>query len=211
MVNVIPLIGGSIGTCIYLLEEDGNIVLFDFVPQVEDLIRKNGYIPDKVILTHIHFDHIEMLSNFQKKYPFELLLSGEALEGINDPSRTLLEFVPELIRGPVLPVDLKNSKIIRDNDFILWKGHSIEAVSSAGHSPDSMMYIFRENKCVFTGDTIFYGSVGRTDFPGSSQEQLLASIKKLFTKIDDDFTLYPGHGPKTTAGFEKLNNPYIEI
>jgi hydroxyacylglutathione hydrolase len=83
----------------------------------------------------------------------------------------------------------------------------LSIIHTPGHSPGSISIICKE--LVFTGDTLFKGSIGRTDLPGGDLEQILTSIKERLLTLDDDTIVYPGHGPKTTIGVEKLTNQFL--
>jgi hydroxyacylglutathione hydrolase len=217
MLNIKKIIGGSIGTNCYVIEDpaktsDGKtaVVLVDYVPEAETYIAKNDFNVDKILLTHIHYDHIEYLSLFQKKHDFEICLSGLAYTTINDPGKNLVAFTPFMDEyDRTDKVNLDRAKKVSDGDIIMWKDHSFKVLSSPGHSPDSLMYVLDEKKCVFSGDTLFHQSVGRTDFPGSSHEDMINSINRLFEKAGDDYIVYPGHGDHTTVGYEKNNNPFL--
>jgi glyoxylase-like metal-dependent hydrolase (beta-lactamase superfamily II) len=210
MVNIKLLTGGSIGTNCYIIEDAGKAVLVDYVPQAEAFVKKNGLNVEKILLTHIHYDHIEYLSVFQKNRDIKLYLSDYAYAYINDPEKNLIIFTPFLDEyNRTEKVNLDNAMKISDNDIIEWQDHSFKVLSSPGHSPDSVMYVLDEKRCVFSGDTLFYQSVGRTDFPGSSHEDMINSIKKLFASVGDDYAVYPGHGDRTSIGFEKNNNPFL--
>ncbi|MFA6716217.1 MAG: MBL fold metallo-hydrolase, partial [Victivallaceae bacterium] len=90
---------------------------------------------------------------------------------------------------------------VPSNDF--------ELIETPGHSPGGVCYYFKQIPAVFVGDTIFRGSVGRSDLPGGSHEQLINSIKSKLMTLPEDLKLYPGHGPATTVGSEKKYNPYL--
>ena len=86
---------------------------------------------------------------------------------------------------------------------------TFEVITTFGHTMDSITYYFREDKIMFTGDFLFYGTIGRCDLPESNYDVMLKSIEKI-KKYDDDIVIYPGHGIKTKLGYEKLNNPYFK-
>jgi hydroxyacylglutathione hydrolase len=210
MLKISTVPGGSLQTCSYVItDEDNNAVLIDFVPEITGFLKKNNLKIIKLLLTHIHFDHIEGLSDFQKDNRFEFYLSIEALSFFKEPSKDILYFFPPDIINNIKNLNLENTMIVRENDKISWNNHTIEVLESPGHSPDCLMYILNENESVFSGDTLFYGSVGRTDLPGGNYEELKKSIRKLFSYVPENFKVYPGHGPETTVGFEKKNNPYV--
>jgi glyoxylase-like metal-dependent hydrolase (beta-lactamase superfamily II) len=88
-------------------------------------------------------------------------------------------------------------------------GTTCRVLATPGHSPGSLSFYFESLGAVFVGDLLFYRSVGRTDFPGSSERELMRSVRtKIFT-LPEDTVVYPGHGPETTVGQERLNNPFF--
>lgn len=208
--NLFRVIGGNLGVNCYVLEKDKNIILIDFVPEVEDFIKKNNYNLEMILLTHIHFDHFEMLFDFQKNFNFKLGLSKYGFERINNKQYNLLENFPKEILGFIKDIDLKNAFILKDREILKWQNLEIEIVETPGHSEESLCFVINSDKIVFTGDTIFYMSIGRFDLRGSDENKLYESIKKLFSLIKDDYTLYPGHGEKTNVIFEKRNNFFIK-
>ena len=172
------IVGGSIGTnCYVISDNEKNSVLVDYVPEAEPYISKNSLIINKVFLTHIHFDHIEYLSLFQKKKDFDLYLSEYAYKNINDPEKNLVAFTPFMDEYEKTDkINLSRAILINDNDIIEWNNRPFfKVLLSPGHSPDSVIYISDEIKSVFSGDTLFHLGVGRTDFPGSSHEKMLES------------------------------------
>ena len=86
---------------------------------------------------------------------------------------------------------------------------TFEVITTFGHTMDSITYYFREDKVMFTGDFLFYGTIGRCDLPESNYDIMLKSIEKI-KEYDDDIVIYPGHGIKAKLGYEKLNNPYFK-
>ena len=88
-------------------------------------------------------------------------------------------------------------------------GLECKVLSVPGHTPGSVAYYFKKEKCVFVGDTLFLESIGRTDFPFSSHEQLVTSIRSELFSLPDDTIVYPGHGPETSIGYEKEHNAFL--
>jgi len=155
------------------------------------------------MLTHIHFDHFEGLSDFLTIYPdIPVYISKEGKDGINKPVYTLNFQSP-------YHIDTDSFRAVDNSSIIEWGGVKINVLKTPGHSVDSVVYYVPELKSVFCGDTIFYRSVGRTDFPGSSHEVLMSSIASIFAQYDDGTILYPGHGPVTSIGSEKKHNSFI--
>ena len=87
--------------------------------------------------------------------------------------------------------------------------HDIEVIETPGHSMGSVVLYIKDERVAFTGDTLFRGSIGRTDFEGGSMLMIIQSLR-MFVQFPDDITLLPGHGPKTTMGYELAHNPYLD-
>ena len=88
-------------------------------------------------------------------------------------------------------------------------GVTCRVLATPGHSPGSLSFYFQDLGAVFVGDLLFYRSVGRTDFPGSSEQELIRSVRSKIFTLPKETVVYPGHGPETTVGQEKLNNPFF--
>ncbi|WP_400262104.1 MBL fold metallo-hydrolase [Sphingobacterium sp. SG20118] len=93
--------------------------------------------------------------------------------------------------------------------FIKIGDHELQLIFAPGHSPAHLCFYSAKNKFLIGGDVLFKNSIGRTDLPGGNHELLLKNIKEKIYILPDDITVYPGHGPTTTIGFEKANNPFI--
>lgn len=209
MINIEKIIGGMIQTNSYIIYEGTKAVLIDFVPEAENFLIDNNLQLQSLLLTHIHFDHIEGLSKFQEKNDFKIYLSKEAYDFLKSPNLNFLSIFPPIVIDNIKNIKLDNYKILDDNMIIKFHNTNIKALKSPGHSPDSMIYIIDTNKIVFSGDTIFQCGVGRTDLPGGNYQQMINSINKLFNLVDNDYILLPGHGPGTNVKYEKNNNPFL--
>lgn len=172
---------------------------FDLIDEnIEKLNLKIKYI----ILTHGHIDHIKALVPLKKKTKAKVLIHKEDLPILSDPIYNLSQFTGE--DSSFSEPDL----LLKDGDTIEFGKVKLLVLHTPGHTPGSIS-LYTDN-LLFTGDTLFCEGMGRTDLPGSSQEKLLNSVKqKLFTKPDDT-EVFPGHGPSTTIGWEKKNNPWIK-
>lgn len=172
---------------------------FDLIDEnIEKLNLKIKYI----ILTHGHIDHIKALVPLKKKTKAKVLIHKEDLPILSDPTYNLSQFIGE--DSSFSEPDL----LLKDGDTIEFGKVKLLVLHTPGHTPGSIS-LYTDN-LLFTGDTLFCEGMGRTDLPGASYEKLFSSIKqKLFTKPDDT-EVFPGHGPSTTIGWEKKNNPWIK-
>jgi len=183
-----------------VLHEDGRAWIVDpgqEGPRIVALLEKKGLEPAAVLLTHAHFDHIcgipELLRTFPK-LPVFVGMEDAVMFG-----HPFNQFPPEYTSVPK-PPDL------RDPADAAVPG--LEVIRTPGHTPGGVCYYFPKDRLLLSGDTLFAGSVGRTDFPGGSMAKLVESLKKL-TALPDDTLVIPGHGPHTTIAAEKSGNPFL--
>lgn len=159
--------------------------------------RLAGAAPKAILLTHAHFDHIGAVGALQRLYlGLPVFVHPEDAKIITHP---LNNFVPDY---PPVPMP----------ENVVWNPDAIEGcevVETPGHTPGGVCYFFPADGVMFTGDTLFAGSVGRTDLPGGDMATLMASIGKL-TRFPDDTLVVPGHGASTTIGNEKRRNPFLQ-
>lgn len=177
---------------------------FDYERQELDrFIESNGLKPVKLINTHCHFDHILGITHCRAKYhlPFE----AHADEAI------LVENVVahgDLFGIPVEPVEAPDAFFVEGDKLRFGKSY-LEVIEAPGHSPGGVVFYNPEQKILIAGDVLFYGSIGRTDLPGGNFEQLVGNIQTKLLTLPEDTVVYSGHGPETTIGFEKKNNPFL--
>ena len=193
----------------YLLidEKSKEAILFDCSKFSEDLLEMlDEYCATLkyVLITHGHFDHILGLNKLHEKMP-----EVEILAPKND--KNLIEGVVEFVNnfvGNIEDVEVPYiSKYIDENSQISIGDEKIKIINTPGHTLGGVCY-FVDNK-LFSGDTIFLGSVGRTDLPNGSYEQIKKSVKNVLEMFDDDVKIYPGHGDSTTVAYEKKYNPVL--
>ena len=100
-------------------------------------------------------------------------------------------------------------KFIDEGDQITFGNTTLDILFVPGHAPGHIVFVYPTDKIIIGGDVLFYGSIGRTDLPGGDHDTLIKSIKSKLFPLGDEYVIYPGHGPKTTIGFEKKNNPFL--
>ena len=193
----------------YLLidEKSKEAVLIDCSEYIEDVgvVLKNYDAKLKYILiTHGHFDHVLGINKFHEMYPetqiIAPLLDKDLIEDIGT-------FVDRFIGGMgQVDVPHVDNYVSENNEFTIGE-HKIKIISTPGHTKGGVCYSVDEK--IFSGDTIFLGSVGRTDLPGGNFEQIRSSVKKILEMFDDEIPIYCGHGASTSVGYEKVHNPVI--
>lgn len=171
---------------------------------IEAMIARYKLKPVAVLLTHGHFDHLSAADAVRKRYGIKVYAGNEERPVMNSSSYNLsLPFTGE---GMTFEAD-EYFKPGKELDFA---GFRIETITVPGHTIGSVCYYFEEQKVLFSGDTLFAGSVGRSDFPTGNAGQLIRTIKSGLMSLPDDVKVYPGHGESTTIGCERVNNPFIQ-
>lgn len=168
-------------------------------------INDEGLKPVHNLGTHGHLDHhfgdAAILSAFN--------LQPEVAEGdkvlMQHPREAALQML-----GMDLNIDLPAGNLkLTENEEVKFGSHTFKIIRTPGHSPGSVSFYCAEENVLFTGDTLFKGSIGRTDFPGGSMFQIISSLREL-AQLPDKTIVYPGHGPQTSIGFELAHNPYMD-
>lgn len=168
------------------------------------VVEQSGISLEYIILTHGHVDHIGGVEDYRKKFPQIKVIAAKAeLEMLKNP-----DFNMSNMMG-MSPVSLVPDITVVEGDCISVGDIDMRFVMTPGHSPGGMCIIIDKEKVVFSGDTLFAQSIGRTDFPGCSFEKLINSIKEKLFILDDDTVVYPGHMNSTSIGFEKRHNPFV--
>jgi len=171
--------------------------------ELDGFIAEKQLKPVRLINTHCHFDHIMGITHCRIKYkvPFEIHPDEEILveHAVDSGDRFGI---------PMEPIDAPDA-YFREGDRITFGNSHLEVIESPGHSPGGVVFYNPEQKILIAGDVLFYGSIGRTDLPGGSFEQLTGNIKTKLLTLPGETVVYCGHGPETTIGFEKKNNPYL--
>lgn len=163
--------------------------------------RELGLNIKSIILTHGHIDHIMAVDVVKEATGAQILIHREDAPMLVDGKRNLSYFMGSLKNYSAADV------LLKDGDTIKVGNLEIKVLHTPGHTPGGICLVI-EGK-IISGDTLFEGSVGRSDFPGGSHETLIGSIKNKLMSYPDETKVYPGHGPSTTIGFERLNNPFL--
>ena len=204
--DVIVFPYGPLGSNMYAVKTSEHAIIID--PSVSPefpLVRSKlmNISIDAIILTHAHYDHCACLD--------EWVVSTGAQAYLADEDKALL-FDPYMNCSGGFGEPLKlSSDTLNIGESIDLSGFSrIQIIKTPGHTPGSVCILFEDEKVMFTGDTLFEGSVGRSDLPGGDTRTLLSSLK-IFKEMNDDITIYPGHGESSKIGIEKKYNPYLSL
>lgn len=198
---------GMVGTNCYLLcnmdiKECVLIDPADSQDEISRMIDESGCSLKGILLTHGHFDHIMAADAVRDKYGVKVYASCDEKNTLEQPHINLGEAYG-------LKLSVKADVWHKDGEILKLAGFDIEALHTPGHTEGGTCYYIREIGVLFSGDTLFCGSVGRTDFPGGSMSEIVRSIKEKVMVLPDDTKVYPGHGEGTSVGYERENNPFL--
>ena len=177
---------------------DPGMMAEEILKHVKDL----GLQIKVIVLTHAHMDHTGALAEVKEATDAEVAMHADdapLLRGSNPMMR-----MPGSSKEPPAP-DI----LLKDGDVIDIGDLHFNILHTPGHSPGGICLLEKDNEIVFTGDTLFQFSIGRTDFPGGSHEGLVQNIKDKLMILPDKTTVCPGHGPDTTIGVERRINPFL--
>lgn len=198
---------GAVGTnCYFAINEQTKECLVidpgDNADALAGKIGEGGLVPKAILLTHGHFDHIMGVEGLKRRYDLPVY--------VHEADEEMLERT-DLNCGAMVgaSVSLKADKLLRDGNRLKLAGLDIEVLHTPGHTPGGVCYYFPGEEVVFSGDTLFCESVGRTDLPGGDMSALIHSIREKVLKLPDLTIVYPGHGEPTKISTEKQYNPFI--
>ena len=156
-----------------------------------------GAVPTAILLTHAHFDHVGAVTALQERFPgLPLYVHPEDVRYLGHP----MNRCPPDYPGIPVPRDIRDCRTLE----------GVTVIETPGHTPGGVCYHFPDARLVLTGDTLFAGSVGRTDFPGGDMARMIESLKRLI-ELPEATTVVPGHGDETTIATEKRRNPFLRF
>lgn len=168
-------------------------------------INDNNLKPVHLLATHGHFDHNFGIDTIFNAYGLKVEIAEEDGPLVSDLPKQFEDFLRVPLRREYPPV----GRYFEENEVIRFGTHELKVLKTPGHSRGGVVFYCEEEHTVFTGDTLFKMSVGRTDFDGGSYEQLMHSLQSVLVPMPEETVVYSGHGPKTTIGEELRYNPYL--
>ena len=187
----------------------GTTLLFDAGDGIADLLRKPGVLVngrlDAVLLTHTHMDHVWGLAGLKRAFPSAPVHAHESeLPLLRSLPRqgAMIGFPAEIEAAPDPDV------LVAPGARLRFGGIEAAAIHTPGHTPGGLCWLLN-NRHLFAGDMVFAGSVGRTDLPGGNPSAMVDSLRRLL-ELDDAVVIYSGHGPESTIGEERAENPYLQ-
>ncbi len=198
---------GEIGTNCYLLvnTDTKETIIVDpggDAPLIEQRIASMGLKPVAIFLTHAHYDHAHDAKKIKDAYDIPIYVHEEERDTLTDPrvNGSLMFGESETYEADIF---------VKDGEELDVAGFHIKVLFTPGHTPGGCCYYIPESKALFCGDTLFNGSIGRTDFPRGSTSQLLRAIHEKLLVLPRDTAVYPGHMATTTIGQEANCNPFL--
>jgi glyoxylase-like metal-dependent hydrolase (beta-lactamase superfamily II) len=202
------LVVGKLQTNCYVLTDEATreTLIIDpgaDAPQILAAVRAQNGVVRLIVLTHYHFDHLLAAAEVRAQTGAPLAIHALETELLTDPPRLLRAMAPNIPRGLIA------ERALQDDEIIQVSGIAAQVLHTPGHSPGGISLWIAAEGVVFSGDALFRQGIGRTDFPGCSEETLLRSIRERLLTLPAETVVYPGHGPHTTIGAEKRLNPWL--
>lgn len=211
MLNIRGYSLGPVQTNCYIVSnKDKECLIFDPGEEAAFLmkeLRKQNVKPLAILLTHAHFDHIGAVDALREEYDVPLYIHKEEKSWLVDPLKNGSGKYAELPNYSMQPA--KDEHLITTEGDMTIGSFTFNVAHTPGHSPGSVSYIFKEDGFAIVGDTLFRGSVGRTDLIGGSMKVLTQSIQEKLLTLPEETILYPGHGEYTTPEQEMNSNPFL--
>lgn len=203
MIHIEQLEIGTIGTNCYIVsDEKKNCVIIDCDgtgQEVFDYVAQNNLKPCYIFLTHGHFDHVGAVEAVKQKYHCDVCIGADEANLLAEPKLNC-----SYLNGK--PIHIVADKFFADNEMFTVGDMTFKILFTPGHTQGSVCFVTESN--LISGDTLFAGSCGRTDFPTGDWNTILKSLQKL-KALEGEYKVFPGHGPVTMLNYERTHNPYM--
>lgn len=198
---------GSLGTNCYLVENEETKELVIIDPAIcpdymISYVKRIGYAPKAILLTHGHFDHVMGIEGWTKEFDIPVYIYKDEAAILRDPALNL---------SSMFGTSYAYEKVtcLGDGEKLVLAGYTFEVIHTPGHTSGGCCYYVKDEEVLFSGDTLFCRSVGRSDFPTGSASVLVKSIQEKLFSLPDQVMVYPGHNDLTCIADEKQYNPFI--
>lgn len=203
--NIIKLTVGELAANCFIVEApEKTAIVIDPGAEAEVIaaeLESRGLTLRKILLTHGHFDHMGAAAELKEKYSAQVYISVQDEELLPDREKSVAIFLPD---SPFHPVEADAR--VKEGDVISQGSMKISVIETPGHTAGSVCFVIED--CIFTGDTLFHGSVGRTDLYSGNAAQQAETLKRL-AELDKNYRLYCGHGEDTDLDTERAVNPFL--
>lgn len=198
--------------CYVLSDAAGNAVIIDCganSPEeqsaISHYITTQGLTLRHLLCTHGHFDHI-----FGNQFLYETYGLRPQLHEDEAATYAAASEQMQMFLHRALPLQIPApGRLLQDGDEIAFGAHTLRVIATPGHTPGGICFYLEEESLLFSGDSLFRGSIGRCDLPGGNEEQLLSALRTKILTLPEQTRVYPGHGPATTIGRERTGNPFF--
>lgn len=187
-------------------EKTKELILIDPADDAGRIIRKieaDGLKLQGILLTHGHFDHIGAVDDLRAYFKGVQCYAGEKEKEVLENGSY------NLSASWAAALSIRADRLLRDKETLTLAGFKIKVIETPGHTKGGVCYYLSEEGVLFSGDTLFRTSVGRTDFPTGSMSQIVRSVQYLTENLPGDTVVYPGHQEITTIAYEQRFNPYL--
>lgn len=209
MLKIEQLELGPVQTNCYIVSDEAKeALIFDpgeEADKIKALLKKRGLRPVAMLLTHAHFDHIGAVDELRESYQIPVYLHNSEKDWLSRPNLNGSGKYPALPDYRIKDADI----LLTDEKELAIGPFHMDVMHTPGHSPGSVTYSFEDEGFAIVGDTLFRGSIGRTDLIDGSEKKLLQSIRESLLTLPADTVLFPGHGPDTTPAVESASNPFL--
>lgn len=198
---------GSVGTNCYIVRRKGadRCVVVDPGDngrEIASFIKKQGMMVEAILLTHAHFDHILGVTDLKTNAGGRICVLDAEKDLLEDANLNVSSMAGEAV---ALQADL----LLKDGQTYEMAGLTFAVIHTPGHTKGSCCFYLKEEGVLFSGDTLFFESIGRTDLPTGNGNAIRESLNRKLLTLPEEVKVFPGHGPVTEIGYEKDNNPYV--